>query len=350
MNHLNLPAIHTSPHLPHCFPVSYSTLCAQALTDHLLSQYPIGPIHHCQLWNRGLSDVYLVETEHQQYILRISPAQSRDYEDVLFEMEVLQFLQQQGIPVAAPLASHEGQIVLCIAAPEGDRYAALTTYAPGKIPLGDFNQNQSRILGETLAKLHRASLDFQPTVMRDRLDLDYLVDQSLATIVPQINHVGHVETLRATAASLHEQLQTLPSDAPYWVVCWGDPHSGNVHFTPNQQPTLFDFDQCGYGWRAFDIAKFLQQALCSGMSYSVRDAFVTGYQTIAPLEPVELAALTALTQVAQLWRWSISVGHALIHDTRRLDESYHRTRLEQLKLLQGYDWQAMQVLQQAAKV
>ncbi|WLT40042.1 hypothetical protein NON20_10690 [Synechocystis sp. B12] len=27
---------------------------------------------------------------------------------------------------------------------------------------------------------------------------------------------------------------------------------------------LFDFDQCGMGWRAFDIAKFLQVSMQSG--------------------------------------------------------------------------------------
>ena len=52
----------------------------------------------------------------------------------------------------------------------------------------------------------------------------------------------------------------------------------NVHFTEDNQITLFDFDQCGYGWRVFDIAKFLQVSLSAGIKREIRDAFLAGYQ------------------------------------------------------------------------
>jgi Ser/Thr protein kinase RdoA (MazF antagonist) len=331
------------------FPVSYSTLRADVLANQVLTQYPIGPIRDCQLWTRGLSDVYLVKTAEQQYILRISHVHWRSQSDIQFEMELLDFLQQRQIPVAHPIATTAGEFLFPIAAPEGRRYATLMTYAPGSIPLGDFNQIQSHTLGHTLAQMHVASADFVPTTDRQPLDQAHLIDESLAIILPQLQDPAMIASLAATRDQLHAALRSLPQTPPFWVVCWGDPHSGNVHCTSDRQMTLFDFDQCGYGWRAFDVAKFLQMSLCSGMRYSVRNAFLDGYQSVLPLTEVELAALRPLTQVAHLWRWAISLNYALIHEYSRLDNFYFLHRIEQLKMLNHHDWKAMHLTGQLAQ-
>jgi Ser/Thr protein kinase RdoA (MazF antagonist) len=324
------------------FPVTYSTLRVDVLTTDVLAHYPIGPIGECRMWTRGMSDVYLVKTAQQQYILRVSHAHWRSFEDIQFEMELLEFLHQKQIPVSHPLRCHDGQLVFVVHAPEGDRYATLMTYAPGEIPLGDFNQTQSHSLGQILAKMHLTSQDFAPTVDRRPLDLAHLVDQSLEIILPQVQNPATIAVLQSTSKQLHQELRSLPSTPPFWVVCWGDPHSGNVHCTSDQQMTLFDFDQCGYGWRAFDVAKFLQMALCSGMRYSVRDAFLDGYQSIQRLTEAEIAALQPFTQVAHLWRWAISLNYALIHEYSRLDNFYFLHRVEQLQMLKHHDWQLLQ--------
>ena len=119
----------------------------------------------------------------------------------------------------------------------------------------------------------------------------------------------------------------------------GDPHSGNAHFTPNGQLTLFDFDQCGYGWRAFDIAKFLQISLRTGISKQVREAFLNGYQGVWKLTDKEVASLQPLTQIAHLWVWAINLHTALYFDYSRLDDHYFSHRLAQLKQLKSPSWQ-----------
>jgi Ser/Thr protein kinase RdoA (MazF antagonist) len=139
-------------------------------------------------------------------------------------------------------------------------------------------------------------------------------------------------------AQIKEQIRDLPQEFPIWSVCWGDPHSGNVHFTETNEITLFDFDQCGYGWRAFDIAKFLQVTLQAGTSPSVRKAFLQSYQTTQPLEPIELTCMQPLTQVAQIWSWAISVKSAVVHNHSKLDHSYFHHRLEHFKMLRSPDW------------
>ncbi len=256
------------------FPVEYSTLSCEALVQRVLSQYSIAPILSCCLWNRGLSDVYLVKTRNCHYILRISHARWRTQSEVEFELSFLDCLRQNELPVAYPLATRSGEFCLEISAPEGKRYAALFVHAPGEIPLCELSEDQARSLGETLARLHQVAPRFRPPCFRQALTLDYLLDRSIESILPFFNHQPEEQAyLNELRSQLSEPLASLSQDSPHWVVCWGDPHSGNVHFTPDGGLTLFDFDQCGYGWRSFDIAKFFQTSLRTGMSYAIRRSF-----------------------------------------------------------------------------
>ena len=318
--------------------VFYSLLAPEALISLLLPNYELGTIKSCEFWHRGLSDIYLVNIQDKLYILRVSHHHWRSESEIAFELQLLTFLHEHQIPVAYPLKTKEDELFLAINAPEGKRYAALFPYAPGTVALGDLDVSQSHLLGETLAQLHQVGQEFACPVKRQPLNLNYLLDDSLATIAPFLaDSRPELAELLETARAIKHQLQDLPIQRPYWGICWGDPHSGNVHFTPDNRLTLFDFDQCGYGWRSFDIAKFGQVCLQTGLSHQVRAAFLSGYQAIAELTSWEIECLPALTQVAHLWAWAISLSTAQHYDYSRLDRHYFRQRLEHLKCLKSHD-------------
>ncbi len=320
------------------YPVLYSTIDPSAIVSRILSCYGIGAVKVCEFWCRGLSDVYLVETDRASYVLRISHWGWRSQTDVDFELALLDFLHQRDLPVAYPLRTESEKLSIVISAPEGDRYAALFIYAPGIVPIGDLSIRQATRLGETLAKVHQAGLEFGCQFDRKPLTLNYLLDESWIAIAPFLrpDDRDYVET---AIAQIKTALQEFPRSSPYWGICWGDPHSGNTHFTEADQPTLFDFDQCGFGWRAFELGKFRQVALSTGISRRVREAFLQGYQSISPLKEFELAAISAFTQTAHIWVWSISLTYALRHNYSRLDDSFFLKRVEQLRKLKSPDWQ-----------
>ena len=166
------------------FPVSYSTLTCEALIAYILPLYSISEVKHCQFWHRGLSDVYYVETEDKAYFLRISHQHWRSKVDIDFELEFLNYLHQNKIPVAYPLATLDEQFSLEINAPEGKRYAVLLAQAPGEVAVGDLNSNQSFKLGEIVAQIHQVSQNFKSYANRQHLTLDYLLDESLGVITP----------------------------------------------------------------------------------------------------------------------------------------------------------------------
>ncbi|MEB3224999.1 MAG: phosphotransferase [Synechococcus sp.] len=322
------------------FPVIYSTLSAIALKERVLPQYPLGDITQCELWNRGLSDIYLVQAGRDVFVLRVSHHHWRSSPEIFFELEFLNFLKAKGLPVAAPLQTTTGELAVTIQAPEGDRYATLFPFAPGEIALGGWNETQSRRLGEVVAQIHQVSQEFTCDHPRKPLDLNYLLDESLGVILPYFgDRPRDWGFMQDAAQKIRETLAQLPQEKPLWSVCWGDAHCGNVHFTKDYQLTLFDFDQCGYGWRAFEIGKFFQGALTTGLQRRVREAFIAGYESQTTFIPEEQAALQALTQLAYIWSWRISLTSIQIFNNSQLDRHYLTQRLERLKALSSRDWQ-----------
>jgi len=51
-----------------------------------------------------------------------------------------------------------------------------------------------------------------------------------------------------------QHLHTLPHDPDSYGLIHQDAHSGNFFVAEDNQITLFDFDDCVYGWCVYDIA------------------------------------------------------------------------------------------------
>lgn len=322
------------------FPTVYSSLDIQGIVNYILPQYAIEVVKTCQFWHRGLSDIYLIETEGNSYILRISHHHWRSRSEIEFELEFLEFLYQNQIPVAHPLPNQNNQLLIEINAPEGKRYASLFPFAQGQIPLGDLNEKQSYHLGVTVAKIHNLGLNFNSQFERQALTLEYLLDDSLSIIKPFLqNRQTDFNYLIDQIENLKLKLSDFPKNSPFWTTCWGDPHSGNMHFTCDHQVTLFDFDQCGYGYRIFEIAKFWQVCIRTGMTRKTRDAFLQGYQSLNPLTEIELNHLQFFVQVAHIWSWAIHVEGLKNYNYSQLDHYYFTQRLQKLKYLVSHEWQ-----------
>lgn len=322
------------------FPVVYSTLSPSALADLALSRYPIDVPKNCQFWHRGLSDVYLLETLSESYILRVSHCHWRSKLEIDFELDFLDYLCRQGVPVAAPIPTETGELSIEINAPEGKRYAVLFPRAAGEVAIGDLDRFQARQLGAIVARIHQVGRDFQTLGHRSPLNATYLLRDSLQTIAPFLHgRPADLRCLLETIEAIEEVMANLPERSPYWSVCWGDPHSGNVHITAENEMTLFDFDQCGYGWRVFDLAKFLQVSLQSGLHRQVRQALIEGYDEVANLTEIERSSLQSLTQAAYIWSWAISLNNTRMNDYSRLDDHYFTARIATLKRLKTKEWE-----------
>ncbi len=107
-----------------------------------------------------------------------------------------------------------------------------------------------------MARLHNACDDFASDQPRFALDLVHLLDHPLATFEPFLrDRPDDDRYLRALVAVLRGRVEAAASDLR-WQACHGDLHGGNTHRQPDGSLVFFDFDSCGMGYAAYEIAVF----------------------------------------------------------------------------------------------
>jgi len=278
--------------------VTYSILSADALVAVVSQAYAIGSPLSSQLIRRGLNDTYLLQSQDERYIARVYRAQWRTPSEIAYELELLLHLAAKGVSVSAPIVARNGSLSRPLAAPEGTRYLVLFTYAQGR-PLSWEEDDHCYLAGRVLAMIHAASDDFVSRHARRSLDLEYLIDRSLAAIRPFLAHRPDWAYLEGLAARLRERAVKAAAAGLDWGVCHGDFGAKNVFVSEDRTPTVFDFDLCGPGWRAYDVAVVRWVAMDQN-SRGIWDAFLHGYTQVQPLALADLAVVPLFHAVYHL--------------------------------------------------
>jgi Ser/Thr protein kinase RdoA (MazF antagonist) len=162
------------------FPVTRSILSSSAIITEILSKYDLGPCQYCQycqycqFLNFGLNDTYLVKTTKGiKYILRIYRLNWRSVSEISYEIEALSHICEKGIPVSKPIAQKSGDVIQTVVSPEGERYAVLFSFAPGKnISYEKDFETTSYRYETTVTHIHNATQDFVSKHHRFQIDLN----------------------------------------------------------------------------------------------------------------------------------------------------------------------------------
>ena len=172
-------------------------------------------------------------------------------------------------------------------------------------------------MGVALANLHLAANSFESRLGRYNLDLKYLVDEPLRLISEGENISEPGERIRR-GRQVVEMLQpiepyidlinSIGTDGDKFGIIHADMHLGNIHFRGNEL-TIFDFDHCAYGWRAYDLATsyWLPEAQ--------RDSMIKGYESRRPLSQEERDSLRDLCNLKNLW----NIGDTLATENLRAE-------------------------------
>ena len=300
------------------FPAQHSVLSAQALVDQVLSKYQLDATVSCRLFHRGINDTYLVRDGAANYFLRISPTALRTQAQLEAEVDLLNTLNVHQLSVPAPVAQKDGNFVEALHAPEGVRYAILFRQIEGD-PAPTFTPEQGEIYGKTAAKIHHLTDQQDQSYARFHHDLNYIFDEPLEQLIAFLtNHLenaddflgsggtegGVVGYLQELGKMLKAEINQLPRTAPEYGICHGDLLPDNALFNSQNQLGLLDFDEFGYGWRAYDIAIFLWSLVFPfdrDEQGEIREAFLRGYQSIRPLSEAELKALPYFVVLHHVW-------------------------------------------------
>lgn len=309
-----------------------SFVAGPALAELIDQDYGFDGTTSCKLFSKMLrtqdNDHYRVVAGGQKYVARVYQLgdhlrrQEADYE---YELDWLNFLKENGLPVSYPIRRKDGRFLGSLNAPEGKRYYALFSFAPGT-PMDTYDEEQLFTLGKFMAKIHKVSNNYQPPYERQKMDLDFLVDRPIARLKriwgDNSDRASDLDLLITSAEEARQEILDIinnPEHTPDgWGPIGGDFHATNTFFTDDQSPFFFNFDLCGPGWRAYDIAAFLQNTNLINTSESLTDAFFGGYYAERPLSNNEHNAISPLLTIRRVWltatftRDDVPVGYSFI--------------------------------------
>jgi Ser/Thr protein kinase RdoA (MazF antagonist) len=287
---------------PPPFPVTSSVPSVQSLvSDILIPAYGLAPSTTCRFLHRGLNDTFLVESDSTKFILRVYRVGWRSGADIAYELDVLDHLAAKGMLVSTAIRRQDVGRITTIAMPEGDRPAVLFTFAPGEEVKEDGTDSVD--FGRSCAAIHAASDDFASRHERFELDLAHLLDEPIAHIRPHLAYRAKdwdfVQTLADRLRQLVSAIDPSTLDIGF---CHGDFHGGNAH-REGDLFTHFDFDCCGRGSRAYDIAVYRWAARLRGKESETKrwPPFFSGYRETRKLSAADLSAVNLFVPIRQIW-------------------------------------------------
>jgi Ser/Thr protein kinase RdoA (MazF antagonist) len=320
------------------FPTRDSNLQAAALERQVLAHYPIGEITRCRFHARGLNDTYRIETSSgRSYFLRIYRADWRTREQIEVELAVLQHLARCNVSVSAPLNRTDDALLTPLDCAEGERWAVLFIAAPGEeVDFKSFTEQQAGRYGEAAAAIHGAADSLVENFERAALDLDLLLNEPLSLIEPVI---AHRRDDLAYLADLAKQLRSHVENAAGLEkgFCHGDLHGHNAGYAA-EVFTVYDFDCCGWGYRAYDLCVFPWAFALSEQALervkSMGRAFLKGYLRHRAVKGVDIAAIPTFVAIRQIWLTGLHIGLADRFGWGWLNDRYFDRQFKMLR-----DWQ-----------
>jgi Ser/Thr protein kinase RdoA (MazF antagonist) len=304
--------------------VTHSILAPEALVPEVLAAYDIGSVSDCRFYTHNLSDTYFVWTERGRFALRVYRVGWRSDEQIHAELDAIERIAASkpppGVLMSLPVTPRDGDPVRAVRAPEGRRQVVLFTFAPGKENVQD--DATARLYGRAAAHMH-ASTDGWRSLhehARAPIDLDELLERPLRVLTPMLAEQPKArDYLLPLAERLRRRLAALPAKRLETGWCYGDFHGGNAAFSRDQEGgdtvTFFDFDLCGIGWRAYDVAIFRWGHTGGWLPEKQAEArwqgFLEGYAEIRRLDEFDLAAVPLFVMLRQYWFLGLVVAHAV---------------------------------------
>jgi Ser/Thr protein kinase RdoA (MazF antagonist) len=198
--------------------------------------------------------VYEFKSPHGRRILRLTHSSHHTEDEIIAELDWINFLIQHGIPANCPVLSRNNRLTERYPVQNSYFVATVFEYAPGHFIDWDnpqeWNPALIQMLGRIMGRMHHVTKQYNPQHLRQKRSHWYEDDLLRnATDYLPINQ-------RQAATDLEKLLlrfsRITPTVDDYGLV-HGDVNPTNFHVNDGQL-ILFDFDDCAYNWLINDIA------------------------------------------------------------------------------------------------
>ncbi|PPA70915.1 phosphotransferase enzyme family protein [Jeotgalibacillus proteolyticus] len=195
--------------------------------------------------------VFEVHKDSLSYILRLTHSSHRCRQDVLAELEWINFLHENGVNASLVHQSANGELVEELKLSDSSFFVCLFDKAPGDpVKAGDdhFSAPLFEKWGEMIGKMHRVTKNFEPGEARrehwtadDVIDLSNFLDSQKDGMIITGNEM------------LVNKIKEIPETKERFGLIHSDIHSGNFFFHEGDVH-VFDFDDSTYFYYLSDIA------------------------------------------------------------------------------------------------
>ena len=275
--------------------------------------------------------VFRVEAaDGRRFALRVHRPGYRSDAAIRSEVAWMRALAEAGVPTPAVLPTRDGDVVTRAEAPgvPESRQCDLVAWVEGE-PMGSLEHGVAlgpealrkgyRTVGAIAGRIHAhgATWTRPPGFERPTWDADALVGER-----PVFGRFEDLEeipddvlrTLRAARDRAHERLAALP---PPELLVHGDLIPDNL-LAAGDRVRVIDFDDCGFGWPAFELVTSLFPLLVSGGFEAGREGWLEGYRAVRPLPDAALEAEPDLVMARALSYLGWPAGRPEIATQRRL--------------------------------
>ncbi|MGC9396043.1 MAG: phosphotransferase enzyme family protein [Anaerolineae bacterium] len=257
-----------------------------------------------------VTHVYSFTKDGKAYVLRITPPNE---EISLHAMRAIlpwmYFLAEGGASVAAPVLSQNGNLIELIEQ-DGQTYIAVAfERAPGirgeELTFDQWNDALFECLGKTAGKMHALAKRYTPSsadLRRPEWNVATNCYHPSEELLPSEAIVAEKQ------ARLFAYVQTLPRDRDNYGMIHADLHGGNFFVdVATNTVTVFNFDDCAYGWYVMDIAMsvFDMLVLYPGTdrkAFTIRflQSYLKGYLTKNALDAFWLGQLPQFLKLLEI--------------------------------------------------
>lgn len=269
----------------------YTELDQQQINE-ITAVFNIGCVTQFRVLEGGSQNSnYRIDTEDKAYVLTICEERSKDEISALASLLV--HLESSGFKSSRLIASSNGDY---LSAHEG-KPVMLKEYLHGET-IEDLSEEVLFKIGVSMASLHNVSV---PEYMKNR----FLYGTNTLTIAdafadhPFSSWLGDVR--KTISENLCEGLRK--------GLIHGDIFFNNVVVTKDAGPVIMDFEEAGHYYLTFDLGMAITGLCCDAgkLNHSKVTALVSGYQSISPLNQIEIAKLKSFViyaaSVTACWRF-----------------------------------------------
>ncbi|MEO0337871.1 MAG: phosphotransferase [Bacteroidota bacterium] len=229
-------------------------------------------------------------------ILRLSHSAIRTYEDIEVELDFIEFVQQQGLPVVRIKPTLSGQLYHTIPASEGHFTTVAFDRIEGhRVTAEEWTPQHFELLGKVNAQFHKVSLNYQQKAHLKYKHWDEIIEHK---VHPYLNELG--QEFGDAYNQVIAKLSKLPKNDHNYGIIHYDIHHGNYLMIPGDTVPLkvFDFEMACLSWFVNDACttihyatKFPGQGDQDAYEQVLVEYFWKGYDTIFTIAEAEKATL-----------------------------------------------------------